>query len=98
MVGSYVIKEPIGEGGMGAVFKAEHPQIGNLIAVKVLGLGRESSVKDQARFLSEAKTTATLNHTNIVRIIDFIVQDGIYYMLMEYVDGEPLEQLPVGQA
>jgi hypothetical protein len=92
-VGSYVIKEPIGEGGMGAVFKAEHPQIGNLIAVKVLGLGRGASAKDQARFLSEAKTTAGLNHTNIVRIIDFIVQDGIYYMLMEYVEGDSLEQL-----
>lgn len=92
-VGSYVIKEPLGEGGMGAVFKAEHPQIGNIIAVKVLGLGRGSSGKDQARFLSEAKTTATLNHTNIVRIIDFIIQDGIYYMLMEYVEGDSLEQL-----
>jgi hypothetical protein len=78
---------------MGAVFKAEHPQIGNLIAVKVLGLGRGSSAKDQARFLSEAKTTASLNHTNIVRIIDFVVQDGIYYMLMEYIEGDSLEQL-----
>ena len=96
-IGSYVIKEPLGEGGMGAVFKAEHPQIGNLIAVKVLGLGRGSSAKDQARFLSEAKTTATLNHTNIVRIIDFIVQDGIYYMLMEYIEGDSLEQLLVQQ-
>ena len=93
MVGSYQIQAPIGEGGMGAVYKAVHPQIGNVIAVKVLGSGREASQRDQARFLAEAKTLAALNHTNIVRIMDFIIQGGTYYMLMEYVDGESLDQL-----
>ncbi|MFQ5944218.1 MAG: serine/threonine protein kinase [Anaerolineales bacterium] len=92
-IGNYRIEEPIGEGGMGAVYKAVHSQIGNVVAIKVLGLGREASSKDQARFLSEAKTTATLNHTNIVRIHDFVILDGIYYMLMEYVEGESLEEL-----
>ena len=93
LVGNYRIESPIGEGGMGAVYKAVHGEIGNVIAIKVLGLGRESSAKDQARFLAEAKTTATLNHTNIVRIIDFTAQDGIYYMLMEFIEGESLDQV-----
>lgn len=92
-VGNYRIEAPIGEGGMGAVYKAVHQQIGNEIAIKVLGLGREASEKDQARFLTEARTTAALSHTNIVRVYDFIIQDGIYYMLMELVEGQSLDKL-----
>jgi serine/threonine-protein kinase len=92
-VGNYRIEAPIGEGGMGAVYKAVHQQIGNEVAIKVLGLGRETSEKDQARFLTEAKTTAALSHTNIVKVYDFIIQDGIYYMLMELVEGQSLDKL-----
>lgn len=93
VIQNYKIIEPIGEGGMGAVYKAEHIELGNVLAVKILGLGREASEKDRSRFLQEAKALAALKHNNIVSILDFVEQDGIYFMLMEYVEGQTLGEI-----
>ena len=93
IVGNYRIEEPIGEGGMGAVYKAVHTEIDNIIAVKVLGLGREVSNRERARYLNEAKTLAALRHPNIVHVLDFIHEDGIFYTLMEYIEGQDLQRI-----
>lgn len=95
IVGNYRIEEPIGEGGMGAVYKAVHTEIDNIIAVKVLGLGREVSQREKARYLNEAKTLAALRHPNIVHVLDFIHNEGIFYTLMEFVEGKDLQRVMI---
>jgi len=85
--------ELIGQGGMGAVYKARQKQLDRIVALKVLppGIGGDPSFAD--RFTREAKALAKLLHPNIVALFEFGQADGIYYLLMEYVDGVSLGQL-----
>jgi serine/threonine protein kinase len=106
-LGKYRILEPLGRGGMAQVFKAYHPQLDRFVAVKVL---RSDLVEEQeflARFQREARAVAALRHPNIVQIFDFDVQDELYYMVMELLEGNTLkahmnslrvhaERLPLG--
>ncbi|MDY3560404.1 serine/threonine protein kinase [Gemmata sp. JC673] len=94
-LGSYVIQDQLGQGGMGTVFLAEHTTLRRLAAVKVLTLPKDVDGTDLAleRFLREARAAAALDHPNIVRINDVANQDGIHYITLEYVDGVTLEQL-----
>ena len=91
MIGAYEIVGKIGEGGMGAVYKAQ--KNGEIIALKVLpGV----LVKDQAfvsRFKREAAASMTLEHVNIVRGLDVGEADGFHFFAMEYVDGETMRDL-----
>jgi serine/threonine protein kinase len=87
------IVEFIGRGGMGAVYKARQPQLERLAALKVLPLRSDHDQTFAARFSREAKALARLNHPNIVSIYDSGQRDGMYYFLMEYVDGVNLRQL-----
>jgi serine/threonine protein kinase len=83
----------IGQGGMGVVYKARQTKLDRLVALKILPL---ESGKDPAfaeRFAREARTLARLNHPNIVAIYDFGETDGLFYFLMEYVDGLNLREL-----
>lgn len=84
--------EWIGQGGMGCVFKARQPQLGRLVALKILpeSLARDAAFAD--RFAREARTLAALNHPNIVTIHDFGRAGGFFYLLMEFVDGVNLRQ------
>ena len=84
--------ELVGPGGMGTVYKARHRGLGRAVAVKVL---HRTLQEDQAfadRFLREAQTLAKLDHPNIVRVYDCGHRDGIYYLVMEFVDGVTLRQ------
>jgi tRNA A-37 threonylcarbamoyl transferase component Bud32 len=83
----------LGKGGMGAVYKARQRQLDRLVALKILPreAGRDPSFAE--RFAREAKALARLNHPNIVSVYDFGQQDGLYFLLMEYVDGVNLRQL-----
>ena len=81
-IGNYKIEEELGQGGMGSVYKAVHNEIGNFVAVKVLGIGKDIDDRERARYLSEAKALAALRHTNIVGVLDFIQDEGIYFTLM----------------
>jgi serine/threonine protein kinase len=77
---------------MGVVYKARHTGLDRLVALKILP---KQAAQDPAlgeRFLREARTLAKLNHPNIVAVYDFGQTGGLYYFLMEFVDGENLRQ------
>jgi serine/threonine protein kinase len=87
------ILQLVGQGGMGAVYKARQPKLDRLVAVKVLPpeVARDPGFRE--RFSREARSLARLNHANIVTIFDFGETDGMYYFTMEYVDGKNVRQL-----
>jgi predicted Ser/Thr protein kinase len=84
--------ELLGKGGMGAVYKARQKSLDRLVAVKILppDVGLDPAFAD--RFHREARALAKLNHAHIVGIHDFGVVGGLYYLLMEFVDGINLRQ------
>jgi serine/threonine protein kinase len=93
-VAGYRLMQHVGEGGTATVYKSEHPERG-LAAVKVLRqrLGQDPvAVK---RFLREAEFGVRVNHPNIVRTYEFGETEGMYYLALEWVDGEPLEKFAV---
>ncbi len=87
------ILEFVGQGGMGAVYRARQKQLDRVVALKILppGIGRDAAFAE--RFVREAKALAKLNHPGIVTIYDFGQTGGLYYFLMEFVDGVTLRQL-----
>jgi tRNA A-37 threonylcarbamoyl transferase component Bud32 len=87
------ILELVGQGGMGAVYKARQPKLDRLVAVKVLPpeVARDPAFAE--RFTREARSLARLNHANIVTIYDFGESDGLYYFTMEFVDGKTVREL-----
>jgi serine/threonine protein kinase/tetratricopeptide (TPR) repeat protein len=83
----------IGKGGMGAVYKARQKELDRVIALKILPPGIGDDPAFAGRFAREAKALAKLNHPGIVTIYDFGRTDGLFYFLMEFVDGVNLRQL-----
>ncbi|HEX3747538.1 MAG TPA: protein kinase [Bryobacteraceae bacterium] len=88
-IGKYRIIGELGEGGFGHVYKAEDPAIGNVVAIKVLNVQNDESMI--RRFRAEAVTSAQLRHKNIITIFDFDEQNGMPYLVMEYLDGKNLQ-------
>jgi serine/threonine protein kinase len=90
------ILEFIGQGGMGAVYKARQKELDRVVALKILppDLGDDPAFAE--RFSREAKALAKLNHPNIVAVHDSGRADGLFYLLMEFVDGVNLRQLMAG--
>src|SRR5436309_15545894 len=87
-VGRYEIESFLGAGGMGEVFVARDTILGRRIALKVLPSGCE---RDRiARFIREAQASSALNHPAIVSVHDAGWVDGIQFLAMELIDGEPL--------
>jgi serine/threonine protein kinase/Tol biopolymer transport system component len=89
-VGPYQIVSPIGEGGMGHVYKAKDTRLNRTVAIKVLRASLAGKPDLQQRFEREAQTVAGLNHPHICVLFDIGEQNGIDYLVMEYVDGETL--------
>lgn len=87
------VLEFIGQGGMGAVYKARQKQLDRVVALKILPPGVGDDVAFAERFAREAKAMAKLSHPGIVTIHDFGQTDGLFYFLMEFVDGVTLWQL-----
>jgi tRNA A-37 threonylcarbamoyl transferase component Bud32 len=87
------ILEMLGQGGMGAVYKARQAKLDRLVAVKILPapVGRDPAFAE--RFAREARALAKLSHPQIVAVHDFGESDGQYYLVMEYVEGMNLRQL-----
>ncbi len=87
----YEILKWIGGGGMAQVYLARHRIHGALFAVKVLSLDLAQDERIVARFVQEARTAATLaGHPNIVPIFDIGAENGLYFLIMQYVEGEDL--------
>ncbi len=87
------ILECLGRGGMGVVYKARQPKLNRLVALKILAREKENEAHFAERFLREAQALARLNHQNIVTVYDFGEADGLFYLLMEFVDGMNLREL-----
>ena len=85
--------ELIGQGGMGAVYRARHRRLDRAVAVKVLDASLQDDEAFAERFAREARTLAKLDHPNVVRVYDFGHRDGLYYLVMELVEGVNLRQL-----
>jgi tRNA A-37 threonylcarbamoyl transferase component Bud32 len=87
------LQELLGQGGMGAVYKARHAKLDRTIALKILPSYTERDSAFADRFTREARALAKLNHPNIVAVHDFGDAGGQFYLIMEYVDGVNLRQL-----
>jgi len=92
-VGGYQNLELIARGGMGEVYKARHPNLNRTVAIKVLSTFFQDDPGFNKRFTREAKTMAQLRHPNIITIHDFGDQDGLPYIVMEYLTGDTLSQI-----
>jgi len=86
------VLELLGQGGMGAVYRARQPKLDRLVALKILSPQAEQAPHFADRFLREARTLARLNHPGIVAVHDFGEAAGLYYFLMEYVHGMNLRE------
>lgn len=92
VMGGLELQEEIGRGGMGSVYRARHVRLGRAVAVKFLPEELASDPKFQTRFEREARMMAMLNHPNIVAVHDFGQDEGRSYLVMEFVEGEPLSR------
>ncbi|MFL5331571.1 MAG: serine/threonine-protein kinase [Gemmataceae bacterium] len=92
-IGKYRVLDRIGAGGMGQVFLCEHPQLKRRAAVKVLPTDRAKDPGLLGRFLREARAAATLDHPHIVRAFDVDSENGLHYLVMEYIEGRDLHRL-----
>jgi serine/threonine protein kinase len=87
------ILEFIGQGGMGAVYRARQKQLDRMVALKILPPEVATGPGFAERFTREARALAKLNHPHIVTLYEFGQTDGLFYFLMEFVDGVNLRQL-----
>ena len=85
--GPYVLLEPLGEGGMGLVFKARDVNLGRTVAIKLLRKERVENATALERFKREMRAAAALSHPNIVQVFDTREIDGTHLMVMEFLDG-----------
>ena len=92
-LGHYSIVEKLGEGGMGAVYKARDQRLDRFVALKILPADKMSDPERRWRFTQEAKAASALNHPNIVTIYDIGEAEGVHFIAMEYVEGRTLEGL-----
>ncbi|GIW72097.1 MAG: hypothetical protein KatS3mg102_1639 [Planctomycetota bacterium] len=90
-LGGYELLAPIAAGGTGTVFKARDPVTGALVAIKVLS-AEAAMQRGAERFLREAQLACQLTHPNLVRGIRVGREDGLYYFVMEFVEGESAGQ------
>ena len=103
-LGLYEILAPIGAGGMGEVYKAKDTRLDRIVAIKVLPEHLAESPERKQRFEREAKAISQLNHPRICTLFDVGSEDGIEYLVMEFLEGETLAErlkkgpLPLDQA
>ena len=91
--GAYRITRLIGEGGMGAVYEAVQLRLNKLVAIKLMARDLAANREALARFHREAEITSHLGHPHLVNVIDFgQAESGEPYLVMEYLEGEDLDQ------
>ena len=91
-LGPYEILSAIGAGGMGEVYRARDTRLDRIVAIKVLPTHLADRSELRERFEREARTIASLNHPHICILFDIGQQDGIDYLVMEYLEGDTLAQ------
>jgi len=92
-IGKYEIVGVLGQGGMGVVYRGRDARIGRDVAIKTLTEGFSGESEMLKRFYQEAGHTGNLRHPNIVTVYDFGDEAGLPYIVMEFLDGEPLDKL-----
>ncbi len=92
-IGKYKVLEKLGVGGMGQVFLCEHKLMRRRVAVKVLPAAKGQDDASRERFYQEARAVAALDHPNIVRAYDIDHDEGLHFLVMEFVDGVNLQDL-----
>ncbi|MFB3776740.1 MAG: protein kinase [Bryobacteraceae bacterium] len=103
-ISHYEVLEKLGEGGMGVVYRARDTHLDRFVALKILPPEKMADPERKRRFIQEAKAASALNHPNIVTIHDFCHEDGVDFMVMEYIPGKTLDQviprkgMPPGEA
>src|ERR1700730_9957263 len=90
---AYEIQSPLGAGGMGEVYRATDAQAGRDVALKVLPAEMAQDPERLGRFRREAKALAQLDHPNIVTIHSVEECDGVHFLTMQLVEGQPLDRL-----
>jgi len=89
-LGPYETQSPLGAGGMGEVYRARDTRLDRTVAVKILPSHLSENPEAKQRFDREARTISSLNHPNICTLYDVGHQDGIDYLVMEFLEGETL--------
>ena len=92
-LGRYQVLNLVGRGGMATVYKAKDPGLSRTVALKLLHAHLAADPTFVARFRREARAVAALRHPNIVQVYDFDSAEGLYFMVMEFVDGPTLATL-----
>jgi serine/threonine protein kinase/Tol biopolymer transport system component len=91
-LGPYVIEESIGAGGMGEVYRAKDTRLDRVVAIKVLSAHLSETPELKERFDREARTVSSLQHPNICALFDVGHEDGVDFLVMEYLEGETLAE------
>jgi serine/threonine protein kinase len=92
-VGKYQLESLLGRGGMAEVYKSRHPALGRPLAIKILHPFYTDESDFVERFRREGQAVASLRHPHIVQVYDFdVTEDGLYYMVMEYIEGASLDK------
>ena len=94
----YHILKRIGEGGMGRVYLGEHVKMNRQCAIKVMSPALVNDAESASRFAREASSAARIIHPNVAAVFDYGESDGIIYLVMEFVDGEPLARILAREA
>ena len=92
-IAHYEILEKLGEGGMGVVYKARDTRLNRFVTLKLLPADKIADEERLRRFTQEARTASGLNHPNIITIHDIASEDGVQFMVMEFVAGKTLDQV-----
>jgi serine/threonine-protein kinase len=96
-IAGYEILEVLGKGGMGIVYKARHQRLDRFVALKMIRAGSSARPEDLARFETEAKAVAAIDHSNIVKIFEIGEHDGLPYFSLEFLPGGSLAAKIGGQ-
>lgn len=94
--GKYTLEEALGQGGFGVTFKAAHHYLGQAVVIKTLDPTKRFDpqfAEMERQFRDEARRLAMCVHPNIVRVNDFFIEEGIPYLVMDYIPGQTLDQV-----